>query len=100
VTREPTQNPQESSELDDLTYEQLVEQLDGVVRQLEAGELSLEESLGAFERGVRLARAAERRLDQAEHRVEVLLQGDRVRPLDSAESRSPAAGPTDDDIPF
>ncbi|WP_373048126.1 exodeoxyribonuclease VII small subunit [Vulgatibacter sp.] len=87
-----------------LAYEQLVEQLDGVVRQLEAGELSLEESLRAFERGVQLAQAAERRLDAAEQRVEMLLQGDRVQPLPAAEAEPARQQPKpvvdDDDVPF
>lgn len=83
-TTEPT--------LEDLAYEQIVEELDGVVRQLEAGELSLEQSLDAFERGVQLARAAERRLDEAEQRVEILLQGDRTQAL-PAEGRGQGEGP-------
>ncbi|AKU90640.1 exodeoxyribonuclease VII small subunit [Vulgatibacter incomptus] len=72
--------------LDDVAYEALIQELDSVVRQLEASELSLEESLQAFERGVKLSKAAEHRLDEAEGRVEVLLQGDRTRPLAQQES--------------
>ena len=78
MTQEPTGT---QPALEELAYEQIVAELDGVVRQLETGELSLEQSLDAFERGVQLARAAERRLDEAEQRVEILLQGDRVQPL-------------------
>lgn len=107
MTKDPRQvQGGEASVVDELAYEQLVEELDGVVRQLEAGELTLEDSLRAFERGVKLAQAAERRLDTAEQRVEVLLQGDRVQPLPAAdgESQRPtqrAAPPVeDDDIPF
>ena len=90
--------------VDELAYEELVEQLDGVVRQLEAGELTLEESLRAFERGVVLAQAAERRLDGAEQRVEMLLQGDRVQPLPASEPEPARPARTmpaeDDDVPF
>jgi len=95
-------NLSEAPALEELAYEQLVEELDGVVRQLEAGELSLEQSLGEFERGVRLAQAAEKRLDEAEQRVEMLLQGDRVQPLPAAEAERPRAGvpAEDDDVPF
>ena len=39
----------------DLTYEQAFQELETVVRQLEAGEGSLEESLALFERGQLLA---------------------------------------------
>lgn len=92
-----------ASDLDALAYEHLVEELEAVVKQLEAGDLPLEDSLRAFERGVLLSQAAEGRLDAAEHRVEVLLQGDRVGALPGQES-SAAPGakiPGDeDDLPF
>lgn len=92
--------------LEKLPYEQLVEQLEGVVRQLEAGDLPLEDSLRAFEKGIQLSQMAEGRLDAAEHRVEVLLQGNRLEPLpahESAEAMSVPEGKSpaeDDDVPF
>ena len=88
---------------DELPYEQLVAELDGVVKRLEAGELSLEDSLAAFERGVRLAQAAEGRLDAAEQRVEVLLHGDRTAPLPGEAPGGAATGgegEADDEVPF
>lgn len=93
----------EGTELESLPYEQIVEELESVVKQLEAGDLPLEESLRAFERGVLLSRAAEGRLDAAEHRVEVLLHGDRVASLpghDIPEMSGEGATPEDDDVPF
>lgn len=97
-------------ELVAVPYERLVSELDEVVAKLEGGELSLEESLAAFERGVRLSQAAEARLDAAEQRVEQLLAGDRTAPLDppAAEAATPkkgrpakSAGTDDDgDVPF
>lgn len=80
-----------------LPYEKLVEELDTVVQSLESGELALEESLRAFEKGVKLAKAAERQLDQAEHRVEVLLREGKTEalpPLGAEEDDG------DEDIPF
>lgn len=75
-----SQQKQPSEEtLEGLAYEKLIEELDGVVKILEGGELPLEESLRAFERGVRLAHEAERQLDRAEHRVELLLQGGKTQ---------------------
>jgi exodeoxyribonuclease VII small subunit len=106
VTKNPEAVPGGEQTVAELAYEQIVEQLDSVVRQLEAGELSLEDSLRAFERGVQLAQAAERRLDSAEARVEMLLQGDRVQPLPAEPGptrpspRAPATLPDDDDVPF
>ncbi|WP_299234363.1 exodeoxyribonuclease VII small subunit [uncultured Halomonas sp.] len=52
-----------------------VERLEGLVGRLESGELSLEESLAAFEEGVRLTRDAQRRLDEAELKVRALTEG-------------------------
>jgi len=68
-------------------FDDLLTELDGVVERLEQGDLPLEEALERFERGVNLARDAERILGQAEKRVEVLLstkEGDVVAPLDGA----------------
>ncbi len=54
-----------------------LDQLETLVAQLESGELSLEASLTAFERGIRLTRDAQHRLDSAELKVQALLeQGD------------------------
>lgn len=49
-----------------------VEQLESLVARLETGALSLEDSLTAFEQGVRLARQAQTRLDDAELKVRAL----------------------------
>lgn len=66
-------------------FEEILERLQMVVDKLEGGELSLEESLQHFEEGVRLSKLGAAQLDEAERRVEVLLQGadgeDRVEPL-------------------
>ena len=55
------------------SFENAAERLAAIVEQLESGELSLEQSLQLFEEGVRVARAAQARLDAAEKRVEELL---------------------------
>ncbi|WFF41044.1 exodeoxyribonuclease VII small subunit [Salinicola endophyticus] len=49
-------------------------QLERLVAQLESGELTLEASLAAFERGIRLTRDAQSRLDGAELKVQALLE--------------------------
>ncbi|CEO89876.1 exodeoxyribonuclease VII small subunit [Syntrophaceticus schinkii] len=60
---------------DSLTFEEAMEKLAVVVSELEKGELSLDESLIAFEKGIRLLGVLTRRLNSFEERVEVLLQG-------------------------
>ncbi|MCP2258922.1 Exodeoxyribonuclease VII small subunit [Streptoalloteichus tenebrarius] len=56
--------------LDGLGYEQARDELADVVRRLEAGGLSLEDSLALWERGEALARLCERHLAGARERVE------------------------------
>jgi exodeoxyribonuclease VII small subunit len=66
-------------------YEDIVGRLAKVVERLEGGGLSLEESIAAFEEGIRLARAGAARLEEAERKVEVLLEGDRTAPFSGQE---------------
>ncbi len=55
-------------------FEQALTELESIVEKLEHGELSLEESLLQFERGIALARSCQDSLKQAEQKVEILLQ--------------------------
>lgn len=59
---------------EDLSYEQAREELTDVVRRLEAGGLSLEESLVLWERGEHLAGICQQRLDGARQRLDALLE--------------------------
>jgi exodeoxyribonuclease VII small subunit len=56
------------------TFESSLGDLEKIVRKLEDGEMSLEESLKLFEDGVKLSRECQERLNQAERRIEVLLK--------------------------
>ena len=55
-----------------LNFEDALKELEAVVESMEQGELSLEESLKAFERGVELTRSCQKSLDEAEQKVEIL----------------------------
>ena len=55
-------------------FEEALAELEGLVQRLEKGELPLEESLAAFERGMVLVRQLGDRLTQVEERVEKLLR--------------------------
>jgi exodeoxyribonuclease VII small subunit len=55
-------------------FETSLKRLEEVVKKLEAGHLSLEDSLKAFEEGVKHAGFCTRKLDEAEKRVELLLK--------------------------
>jgi len=61
-----------AEDLQALTYEQARASLEDVVRQLEAGGTTLEESLLLWERGETLARVCQDRLDGARARLEVV----------------------------
>ena len=87
-------------------FEDQLENLETIVSQIDSGELSLEESIDAFERGVRLVRSLNRKLDEVERRVEVLMRG-----ADGALKSAPyegeggadepaATSKKDDDVPF
>ncbi|HEX5056123.1 MAG TPA: exodeoxyribonuclease VII small subunit [Gammaproteobacteria bacterium] len=56
------------------SFEKNLRALETVVEQLEGGELSLEESLAQFERGIVLARECQRALQEAEQKVQILTQ--------------------------
>lgn len=56
----------------DVTYEQSLKELEDVVKRLETGNLSLEESLQLYERGVSLTKYCTGLLDQAERRILIL----------------------------
>jgi exodeoxyribonuclease VII, small subunit len=51
-------------------FEEALDRLEDLVRKMETGEMTLEESLKAFEEGTRLARLCARKLDEAERRVD------------------------------
>ncbi len=57
-------------------FEEALRKLEDILRKMEAGDMTLEESLKAFEEGMRLSRLCAERLDDAERRVDVLLKED------------------------
>ena len=64
------------AEAQNQNFEASLAALEKIVRELERGEMPLEKSLELFERGVRLSRECQERLQEAERRIEVLLQRD------------------------
>jgi len=67
-------------------FEQALERLETIVREMESGELSLENMMARFEEGQRLVKACGETLSQVEKRIEILVkEGDKVvaRPFDT-----------------
>lgn len=60
-----------------LDFEQALVELERVVTAMEAGNMPLEESLKAFEQGVKLTRECQQALQEAEQKVELLLKADK-----------------------
>ncbi len=58
--------------IDSLNFEQALERLTQLVGKLESGQLQLEESVAAFEEGVKLSRRCETLLEHAEQRLQIL----------------------------
>jgi exodeoxyribonuclease VII small subunit len=61
-------------------FEGALAELDGIVKKLEEGDLTLEASLQLYERGVQLSRFCHARLEDAERRIEILDERGQVRP--------------------
>jgi exodeoxyribonuclease VII small subunit len=57
-------------------FEAALEELEGLVERMEEGELSLEDSLKTYERGIELSRACQKSLDAAEQRIRILSEKD------------------------
>jgi len=87
-------------------FEDQLENLESIVTQIDSGELSLEQSIDAFERGVGLVRSLNHKLDEVERRVEVLMRNAsgelRSSPYEGEAAASDSGGTRkkDDDVPF
>jgi exodeoxyribonuclease VII small subunit len=55
-------------------FEQAMQELETLVEHMERGDISLEESLKSFERGIGLARTCQQALQEAEQKVQILLE--------------------------
>lgn len=81
----PAPAPAETPSVAD--FEHSLDELEQLVARMEGGELSLDESLASFERGIGLYRHCQQALDKAELRVRLLLDPDAP---DDAEPFEPA----------
>jgi exodeoxyribonuclease VII small subunit len=80
---------------DTLGYEQARDELVGVVRQLEAGGSTLEESLALWERGEELAKVCHRWLEGARARLDAALAEER-KDADEDQAKEPEESDADD----
>lgn len=59
----------------EMPYEQAMAELESVVNLLESGELTLDESIKMFERGISLVRLCNKKLDDIEKRITLIVDG-------------------------
>jgi len=85
-TRESSES--EQTQLEDVSFEQAIVELEQIVDQMEQGEVSLQDSLQAYQRGALLVAHCRQSLDAVAEQVKVL-EGGLLKPM--------PAGPVDDD---
>ena len=74
-----------------LSFEKVLGELEEIVQQLEKGELSLDDSLKKFEKGIHLARQCQDTLTEAEQKITFL--------SDNQQRNTPSPNPTTNDEP-
>ncbi|WP_094547634.1 exodeoxyribonuclease VII small subunit [Petroclostridium xylanilyticum] len=57
-----------------MNFEESLKKLEDIVRQLEEGELTLEQSLDFFQQGIMLSKICSKMLDEAEQKVNILIR--------------------------
>lgn len=65
---------QKSKSSEKIDFEKAMEELEKIVNDLESGELTLDESIAAFEKGIQLSKLCQKKLEAAEERVKKLLE--------------------------
>jgi exodeoxyribonuclease VII small subunit len=73
--RAPDMAETKNKPVDKMTFEEALAELEGIVRQLETGDVELEKSIAIYERGAALKAHCEGRLKSAELKVEQIVQG-------------------------
>ncbi len=93
-----------------LSFEKALAELEKIVEKLEKGDLALNESLGLFEKGVKLARYLREELEKAEKKIEMLLKDEKGKVKEkpfkleeetsSEEEEEPSEPGKNEDLPF
>jgi exodeoxyribonuclease VII small subunit len=83
--------PNDPTPVENLTFEQALDELDALVRKMESGALGLDETVAAYRRGAELVKFCQGKLAAAEEQIRVL-EGDLLKPLDAAQLRGGQGG--------
>jgi exodeoxyribonuclease VII small subunit len=65
-------------------FESASAELEGIIRKMEEGDLTLEKALELYERGVQLSRFCHSKLEEAERRLEILNERGEIKPAPAA----------------
>ena len=76
-------NADDSSNESNVDFESTLKELENLVSKMEDGELSLDDSLKAFERGIELTRSCQSSLEKAELRIQMLTENDVLKEIDN-----------------
>ena len=68
--------------IENLSFEDSLNELEQIVQNLEKGELSLEDSMSLFERGLSLSQVSQEKLQEAEQKVQILMDKKGVNQLE------------------
>ena len=68
--------------IENLSFEDSLNELEQIVQNLEKGELSLEDSMSLFERGLTLSKISQEKLQDAEQKVQILMDNKGVNKLE------------------
>jgi exodeoxyribonuclease VII small subunit len=68
-------DPGEAPDIASMTFEDALAELEQIVRRLEAGQVKLDEAIQCYERGAQLKQHCERKLNEAQQRVERIVIG-------------------------
>ena len=69
-------------DLEKLTFEETVGQLEQLVKKLESGQISLEDQVSAYEEGSKLADHAKQLLDKNQNKITMLMENGRETPIE------------------
>lgn len=86
----------ENKSIEEMSYKEASTELELIIRNLEGGDMELEDSLASYTRGVELLKSLRTRLNEAEQKVSILMKD-----VSGADEEVPAdAANTADDLPF
>ena len=97
MAREKNEKPADAAPAD---FEGAMTELERIVEELEGNQLTLDQSLAHYERGMKLASQLTRTLDQAEKRIEKLVEPDGEAPHSEPMEPSRGGVPAEGELPF